>query len=134
PAGASSEGGAELGTVADPDPSAVAPRRSADEVAASEIETAEEPVTAPGDLPLPPVEVIRPGEARAEKVIPSGDSTPGRTMYRLYVVRPGDSLWRISDKYLNDGARWREIFDLNRARLETPDRLPVGTELLVPRE
>jgi len=84
--------------------------------------------------PLPPVRIVRPGEAPNRATGESEGSTPARRMYRLYVVRPGDSLWRISDRLLNDGARWREIFDLNRARLDTPDRLPVGTELLIPRE
>lgn len=35
---------------------------------------------------------------------------------RSYTVRPGDSLWRIAERELGTGVRWREIFDLNKGR------------------
>lgn len=45
-----------------------------------------------------------------------------------YSVRPGDSLWRISERELGSGLRWREIYDLN-VRKEQPD----GRKLREPR-
>lgn len=44
----------------------------------------------------------------------------GAAIQRSYVVRPGDSLWRIAEKELGAGTRWSEIFDLNRGR-QFPD-------------
>ncbi len=38
---------------------------------------------------------------------------PERETYR---VRPGDSLWRIAERELGSGVRWREIYRLNEGR------------------
>lgn len=32
---------------------------------------------------------------------------------KTYTVKPGDTLWAIAKKTLNDGSRWREIYDNN---------------------
>jgi DNA-binding SARP family transcriptional activator len=40
-------------------------------------------------------------------------SEPKRDTYR---VRPGDSLWRIAERKLGSGFRWREIYRLNEGR------------------
>ena len=37
-------------------------------------------------------------------------------------VRPGDSLWRLASHHLGSGERWREIFDLNRGRVQADGR------------
>ncbi len=49
-----------------------------------------------------------------------------------YVVREGDSLWRIAAEKLGDGNRFREIFKLNTGILEDEDNLVVGMELKIP--
>jgi nucleoid-associated protein YgaU len=47
-----------------------------------------------------------------------------------YIVRAGDSVWRISEKQLGDKERFREIIKLNA--LEDEDYLTVGQRLLIP--
>ena len=47
-----------------------------------------------------------------------------------YVVRAGDSVWRIADKQLGDKERFREIIKLNA--LDDEDYLTVGQRLLIP--
>jgi len=47
-----------------------------------------------------------------------------------YIVRAGDSVWRIADKQLGDKERFREIIKLNA--LEDEDYLTVGQRLLIP--
>ena len=49
-----------------------------------------------------------------------------------YVVERGDTLTKIARDVLNDATRWREIFDLNRDKLESADILQVGMELRLP--
>ncbi|GAA1761480.1 hypothetical protein GCM10009795_004900 [Nocardioides hankookensis] len=50
-----------------------------------------------------------------------------------YTVKRGDSLWRIAEERLGDGARYVELVELNNAVLEgRPDFLLPGTVLRVP--
>lgn len=50
-----------------------------------------------------------------------------------YVVKEGDSLWVISKKTLQDGSRWREIYDENREEVGTnPDLIYPGLVLRIP--
>ncbi len=56
-------------------------------------------------------------------------STPTRKA-RTYLVQKGDSLWRIADRALGDGGRWKEIAALNPK--VNPDRLAAGQELVLP--
>lgn len=51
-----------------------------------------------------------------------------------YTVKRGDSLWKIADRLLGDGARFREIFDLNRRVMDQPDFILPGMVLKVPHE
>jgi nucleoid-associated protein YgaU len=45
---------------------------------------------------------------------------------RAYRVQPGDTLWRIADRELGDGAQWERIYRANRDRLSSPNDLRVG--------
>ncbi len=49
---------------------------------------------------------------------------------KTYVVRKGDSLWKIARKELNDGSKYNEIAKLNG--IDNPDVISVGTTLLLP--
>jgi DNA-binding SARP family transcriptional activator len=49
---------------------------------------------------------------------------PPATGGRVYTVQEGDSLWRIAERELGDGHRWREIFTRNDGR-----RMPDGQML-----
>ena len=37
---------------------------------------------------------------------------------KTYIVKPGDCLWNIAKKELNNGARWTEIYELNKTVIE----------------
>jgi DNA-binding SARP family transcriptional activator len=63
---------------------------------------------------------------------------PTREVYR---VRPGDSLWRIAERELGSGLRWREIYRLNEGKqfgdgrsLTNPHLIRSGWVLDLPRE
>jgi len=69
---------------------------------------------------------------------PSSTITPTKTRPKpptanktvQYIVRDGDSLWRIAEKKLGDKERFREIIKLNA--LDDDDFLKVGQSLLIP--
>jgi nucleoid-associated protein YgaU len=52
-----------------------------------------------------------------------------------YVVRAGDSLWRISAAAhgYGDGRRWRTIYEANRTAVRDPNLIYPGQELTIPR-
>ena len=39
-------------------------------------------------------------------------------MSKKYTIKPGDTLWMISTKYLGTGSRYKEIYNLNRSTIE----------------
>lgn len=51
---------------------------------------------------------------------------------RTYVVKRGDTLFSIARQRYNDPSRWRDIWNANRDKIPNKDRLPVGTELVLP--
>jgi nucleoid-associated protein YgaU len=57
-------------------------------------------------------------------------SSPG---HRIHVIHNGDTLERLAERYLGDGLRALELFDLNRDLLENPHLLPIGAELRIPK-
>jgi nucleoid-associated protein YgaU len=72
---------------------------------------------------------------------PAGGATRGETGTRgtppegrglTYVVGQGDTLTDIARNILGDGSRWREIYELNQDKLESPDVIPIGIELRLP--
>ena len=51
---------------------------------------------------------------------------------QTYTVQAGDTLGKIAQKLLGDGARWTEIYEANKDRIPNPDIIEVGQELRVP--
>ena len=60
-----------------------------------------------------------------------------------YIVKQGDCLWKISDKFLGDGRLWKKIYALNKIRLNqelkkrgqrlnNPHLIYAGTPLVIP--
>ena len=39
---------------------------------------------------------------------------------KTYLVRPGDTLWKISEKFYGSGIYWKKIYDENRDRIKMP--------------
>lgn len=98
-------------------------------------------------LPAPPVHATPATPTNAQAAVPM--STPEETLSRAdsnrpassraaeattdYVVKRGDSLWRIAERLLGDGTRYPEIATLNTDVLGArPDFITPGTVLRVP--
>jgi hypothetical protein len=55
-----------------------------------------------------------------------------RVRPKTYTLAPGDNLWKVAQKMLGDGNRWREIQKLNGISDAQLRRLPAGMVLKLP--
>lgn len=51
---------------------------------------------------------------------------------RTYTVKKGDCLWNIAKKYLGSGARYKEIYNLNKDKIKNPNLIYAGQVLKLP--
>jgi 5'-nucleotidase len=51
-----------------------------------------------------------------------------------YVIQKNDSLWKIAERELGGGHRWKYLYELNKDRIKDPSRLRVGTKIVIPIE
>ena len=51
---------------------------------------------------------------------------------RKHIVKDGETLEKIADRYYGDTTKWRTILDANRGRLPLDGTLPSGLELEIP--
>lgn len=49
-----------------------------------------------------------------------------------YTVKSGDCLWNIAKKYLGDGSRYNEIYNLNKDKIKSPNLIYAGQVLTLP--
>lgn len=81
----------------------------------------------------PPI-VSQPETSPVPSAAPTAETaTPKETPAVDYVVRRGDSLWKIAQEHLGDGMRYREIIALNEAVLHgEPSFIDPGLTLRLP--
>lgn len=101
------------------------------------------PVGLPEDQAFPPASLgrlqpIAPGDlyeiVATEKGWAGFDYTPADisgSLSKTYVVKPGDTLWKIAVDHLGSGARWEEI--QRRNNIANPGALRPGMILEIPR-
>jgi len=86
------------------------------------------PVSATGDSgvtyspPVPAGGTVAPAPAPAPMPVATGES--------IHVVKRGDTLWSIAQRYYGRGARWREIAGANG--ITDSKKLPIGLQLTIP--
>ncbi|MEP3481774.1 MAG: LysM peptidoglycan-binding domain-containing protein [Fuerstiella sp.] len=61
------------------------------------------------------------------------ESKDSSGQFTEYVVQYGDTLSEISEKFLGSQARYKEIYEANKDRMASPDRLRVGKAIRIPR-
>ena len=78
---------------------------------------------------------------KTAKQVPSAEkqsSTQGSpaktaiTESQLYVVKGGDTLSKLADRFYNSGYKWGKIYEANRDVLKNPDYIYVGMKLAIP--
>ena len=80
-------------------------------------------VSNPGVREVFPTEGVPAPEPQPEPSVPT---------YRVYTVVAGDSLYRIARNHLGTGARWSEIYELNRDLITNPRLIHIGWQLRIP--
>lgn len=69
------------------------------------------------------------GVAKVEESLESPDPEAAPV---FHTVVKGDTLWKISEKTLGNGARYNEIFEANKPMLTDPDKIYPGQVLRIP--
>ncbi len=88
---------------------------------------------APGNGTLGP-SLRTEGERRTDGASTPGGSSPGgpATTMKSYKVQPGDTFTSIARTRLGSDRRWKELFELNRAKVGDPENLRDGMVLALP--
>jgi LysM repeat protein len=68
----------------------------------------------------------QPQQAQAASASSSGSSN------RTYTVKPGDTLSKIAKEYYGNANEYNKIFQANQDKLQSPDKIQVGQELVIP--
>ncbi len=51
---------------------------------------------------------------------------------KFHIVREGETLSKISNKYYGSAGKWQKILDANRDTIKDPNKLIPGTKLIIP--
>ena len=51
-----------------------------------------------------------------------------------YIVKKGDTLWKIAEDVYGDGKKWKNIYSLNKECIKDPNKLKAGTRIVIPIE
>jgi len=51
-----------------------------------------------------------------------------------YIIKKGDSLWKIAEKELGSGHRWKYLYELNKDRIKNSNKLKAGQKIIIPIE
>ena len=89
-------------------------------------------IPAPGQPDNPEAKKIEEGKYLVEEQAKVEGEVKVST--KEYVVKKGDSLWKIAKTQLGDGHRWKYLYDLNKDKIKNPDKLKAGTRLIIPVE
>ena len=75
-------------------------------------------------------------ESTNSPLTPLADANPGSgersSRPRTYVLRDGDTLEKLAERFLGSRERATELYEANRLQLSRPDLLPVGTAITIP--
>ena len=92
----------------------------------------------PGEKILVPVydveNVVEVAEKPAPKktVAEEPKAAPLSASGRSHTVKKGESLWKIAKAELGDANRWKDIYEINRDKLKSPEALRDGMQLRLP--
>ena len=62
----------------------------------------------------------------------TGEGNRNRGAGQSYTVKPGDTLSKISQQFYGNASQYTKIFEANRDKLNDPDKIQIGQELVIP--
>jgi len=71
-------------------------------------------------------------QQQAPKTQTAGAGIGGGQATRMYTVQSGDTLSKISKQFYGNADEYMKIFEANRDRLQSPDKIQVGQQLTIP--
>jgi nucleoid-associated protein YgaU len=77
-------------------------------------------------------EVTVTASAQAPRTQTAGAGVSGGESSRTYTVQPGDSLSKISKQFYGNANEFMKIFEANRTRLDNPNEIRPGQQLIIP--
>jgi len=86
----------------------------------------------PGEPEVPEAKEIEEGKflIEEEKEIES----EVKVSTKEYTIQKGDSLWKIAQKELGSGHRWKYLYELNKDKIRDPNKLKPGLKIIIPIE
>jgi murein DD-endopeptidase MepM/ murein hydrolase activator NlpD len=57
---------------------------------------------------------------------------PSLPIQRTYIVGFGDTLWKIAEKFYNNGTEWRRIYEANKEKIKNPNVIFPLQRFLIP--
>ncbi len=70
--------------------------------------------------------------ARSLNPLKKQEVAPATSKPQTYVVQPGDTLFRISERFYGDVMHWKKIRDANRTTIDPDGRLRTGQTIKIP--
>ena len=77
-------------------------------------------------------EVTVTASAQAPRTQTAGAGVSGGESSRTYTVQPSDSLSKISKQFYGNANEFMKIFEANRTRLDNPNEIRPGQQLIIP--
>ena len=75
---------------------------------------------------------LKPKGAAEKPPLQVEKATAAKSESRSYVVKRGDTLFSIARKFYKSSARWKEIRDANKDKIDKPGKLRPGERLTIP--
>jgi len=87
------------------------------------------PSTPTAEAPVP----IQPEENHQPQLKPPAHQQAKTTKSpRIHTVSNGETLSSIARRYYGSEYQWQKIYNANRSRLKSPDKIRLGTRLIIP--
>lgn len=89
-------------------------------------------IPAEGALPGPDAKVLEEGKYIDEKE--ENVESEIKVSTKEYIIKKGDTLWKIAQSQLGSGHRWQYLYELNKDRIKNPNKLKTGVTIVIPIE